>query len=1000
MGVAVELTLFSKDGGPLTKEVTLAADGTVSSDGSACFMQSGAAKRVCLANGELFSGLAELINSTTSEQALGTGTLVAEGDTVMVCTRKRPSSGAVARTRDAFDYRPGEPAFVLLDFDRKGMPAAVKQRLDDLGGFWSGLQFVFPALAAAGTVQRASTSSGLIRTADGHRFPDSGGVHVYLALRDGSDAKRFLEVLHQRCWLAGLGWFWVSASGTPLERSVVDTSVWAPERLIFEGAPTLGYGLAQDAEVRRAVHLDGDIVDSKQLADLAPAEAVEYRRLLADAKAAAEPEARRVRTVYKGREVDRLVARGVSAKAATRIIDNRLVGDLTGADVLEFDDSEIGVVTVAEVLADPDRFDGETLADPVEGVVYGRCKAKVFAASSRVAINSFAHGGVYYRLWHDAASAGATLDGAGTDAASALEAMAGTLKLSPVEREALIKRAARQSGVGVRAMTATLKAAEEAASSADVADLDDQAHAAGKPVIRVRAGGALAAVKAADEALAAQTPPIAFERGGALVRMAKSGIDSDHRIVAMSDADLSLRLAEAATWVQPSREDGERTIDPPPDIVRKLASNVGHWSVPPLVGITDVPVLRLETGEIHGSTGYDPVSGLFYSGSAPPLEVPAQPSRGDAVAAMERVLAPFSEFVFADAEVGRSVLAAYVLTGAIRQVIDLAPGLIVSAHKRGSGKTLAVRAANALLYGRAPSMVAPEKDFSEAEQRKQLTAQLLRGTTSLCLDNLLAPVGGGPLDAMMTMTSWDDRVLGESTMAGGLPTRVLMAATGNNLAARADAARRWLRVVIDSGLERPEDQHFGIVDLVGYVMQHRQRLLADVFTVLRAFILAGKPNPCALTLGSYETWASVVPACLVWLGMADPLASQLDLAADDGQRSELRAFLAAWHGVLGDEWVLVRDLEDRVSEAASFKWHAAYADADAQAEAADTEKVSAARHLRGVLAELTRGKIGGAASRMISAYLGNHRREIVDGLRLEQRENAHLKVAEWRVARV
>ena len=37
-------------------------------------------------------------------------------------------------------------------------------------------------------------------------------------------------------------------------------------------------------------------------------------------------------------------------------------------------------MTVAEVLADPDKFVGETLADPLEGTDYGRCKAKVMRA--------------------------------------------------------------------------------------------------------------------------------------------------------------------------------------------------------------------------------------------------------------------------------------------------------------------------------------------------------------------------------------------------------------------------------------------------------------------------------------------------------------------------------------------------------------------------------------------------------------------------------------------
>ena len=37
----------------------------------------------------------------------------------------------------------------------------------------------------------------------------------------------------------------------------------------------------------------------------------------------------------------------------------------------EFADKNLKGCTVADVLADPQRFDGEVLADPIEGVAYG-----------------------------------------------------------------------------------------------------------------------------------------------------------------------------------------------------------------------------------------------------------------------------------------------------------------------------------------------------------------------------------------------------------------------------------------------------------------------------------------------------------------------------------------------------------------------------------------------------------------------------------------------------
>jgi hypothetical protein len=62
-----------------------------------------------------------------------------------------------------------------------------------------------------------------------------------------------------------------------------------------------------------------------------------------------------------------------------------------------FDDC--GPCTVRAVLADPDNYVLQTLADPLEGVAYGRGKAKVFRRpDGQLMINSFAHGGIRYRL--------------------------------------------------------------------------------------------------------------------------------------------------------------------------------------------------------------------------------------------------------------------------------------------------------------------------------------------------------------------------------------------------------------------------------------------------------------------------------------------------------------------------------------------------------------------------------------------------------------------------
>jgi hypothetical protein len=218
-----EITVFTKAKGPLTKRITLADDGTVLSDGSECRMARGRAVRVEVAD---VTQLAALITSLRSNQALALGAL-RDGlsDKVTVVTKDQlngPSPDLIARTSDALRYRERTPAYALLDYDTKGMPPEVAARIESVGGFWKALASVLPDLESAGHILRRSTSAGLRRADTDAELTGSGGWHGYVAVSEGSDIERFLYTLHDRTWLAGLGWYMVGVGGQLLERSIID----------------------------------------------------------------------------------------------------------------------------------------------------------------------------------------------------------------------------------------------------------------------------------------------------------------------------------------------------------------------------------------------------------------------------------------------------------------------------------------------------------------------------------------------------------------------------------------------------------------------------------------------------------------------------------------------------------------------------------------------------------------------------------------------------------
>ena len=260
---SIELTVFNKNDGLLSKRIELIADKVVS-DGSACTMARGVAMRVTLGHvGEL----AALIDALKSNQAIALGSLRDDlPDQVGILTKralaKGPIKGTVARTAENLRYQPGRAALVLFDYDQKGMPPPVALQLKVTGDdFWAAMLEVAPALATAGYVRRLSTSAGLSCADTGEEFGGSGGLHVYVTIADGTDAVRFLTTLHARCWLAGFGWMVVGKAGQLLERSIIDRMVGAAERLVFEGPPELVPPLRQDAAKRRPSVVAGDVVE-------------------------------------------------------------------------------------------------------------------------------------------------------------------------------------------------------------------------------------------------------------------------------------------------------------------------------------------------------------------------------------------------------------------------------------------------------------------------------------------------------------------------------------------------------------------------------------------------------------------------------------------------------------------------------------------------------------------------------------------------------------------
>jgi len=511
-----------------------------------------------------------------------------------------------------------------------------------------------------------------------------------------------------------------------------------------------------------------------------------------------------------------------------------------------------------------------------------------------------------------------------------------------------------------------------------------------RPVIKVFGGSLTDNTEDCIKAIANQKPPRLFQRGQVLTRVVHvpetvetDGIRYAKGCAVLSPVcvpDLRIHLQRAARFEKPrALPDGEIEwvpCDPAPQLAQSVLSLCGEWDgIPPMLALSEAPILRPD-GSVVTVTGYDPITRLFHDGRCPELTLSASPDLAEAKRAAEYMLSPFKEFPFEHPKIDQSVLLAYLITLLLRALLRLAPLFGVSATAPGSGKGLLIEACNLLVRGRDAAIMSPPGggQDAESETRKRITSILASGATSVCLDNVTTALGGESLNALLTASEWSDRILGQSVMVK-LPTRVALAATGNNLHCRGDMVRRMLRLSIDPGVERPEQRSFQ-TDLIREVTTNRGMLLSALLTILRAYIAAGRPEDGGRTLGRFEGWSRAVAAPIRWLGFPDPTDSQEFLRSEDPEASKLGNLLSAWSSVIGRDSVTVQEIIVRATGGFAG--------------------TGEGETLRAACVEVA-GDRGVINPRLFAWYLRSNTGRVVSGLRITP-DRAYKTITKWQVS--
>jgi hypothetical protein len=389
------VTVFLNSDGLLGKTVYVTDDGSVDKTPTSHLVQG-------KCRTEVVGNVAELVDlhrSLKPTRALCYGVypdaVVGQVRVVTAQDRADQQPGAVTRVANAMVWDDG-PGFWFLDFDGRNPAEPLDE---DPTVLRAKLIAAEPALALAPMGWTPSASADIYDETTGELRRGLTGAHLYIHVSDARQIPELGKRLATRLWNHGHGWVLIAKNGKPLLRNLLDEAVWQPERLDYAGAhcePPL-MRRAREPRVWNVGLPPLDVTRIEPLAEAEVAAAAERMRLALEAAA---PEAARVQAAY----VEELVAKGVDGPEAERRVVATQGGVLPLDWELQLATGE--VLTVAELLAEPQRYHKARMHDPIEWDYGGRRGdrriAVAYLRDGEPRIYSHAHGGTVYLLERDA----------------------------------------------------------------------------------------------------------------------------------------------------------------------------------------------------------------------------------------------------------------------------------------------------------------------------------------------------------------------------------------------------------------------------------------------------------------------------------------------------------------------------------------------------------------------------------------------------------------------
>ncbi len=355
--------------------------------------------------------------------------------------------------------------------------------------------------------------------------------------------------------------------------------------------------------------------------------------------------------------------------------------------------------------------------------------------------------------------------------------------------------------------------------------------------------------------LSITSKPKIFQRGRTLVRVVH-GYDGP-QLETLKRKSLRSHLANHFEF----RMGGEKIPYPDEDIVDDILNQVS-WSLPPVRGMTHVPMLR-ENGSLLKEKGYDADTRyIFLPGKGmEEIEIAEQPNPSDVRLAVRVIEELLHDFPFVDHSAKVNAIG-LLLTPVVKTLVNgQIPAFGINATKEGTGKTKLAHLVSIVSTGeQAPAITAPS---GEDEWRKTITSFLMRGSPLVLIDNADGALQTDALAAAITSSTYGGRVLGKSEV--NIPNgKTLWMTTGNGLYFAGNLARRGVMIDLDSRSSRPWLRtKFRHSNIEKWARDNRQKIVCALLTLARSWVAAESPQAGDVPIfGGFQEWTNVVGSIL------------------------------------------------------------------------------------------------------------------------------------------